>query len=330
MRTRAFLNVFFRYYPIGVLAITISFFASFSVAAAPVIRNHPVVLDSIGVEIVEGKEVVIHKLEPRETYYGLSRRYGITVSELTLANNNKALKIGDVVRIPTGRVATSKATAETNTVATTSSSTIPAAEEAIPEPVELSDGEFTEYIISRGETLYTVSKRFGVTVESIRLANGIPNDQIREGLVLRVPKNDILPDPVVQVADIEPAISASDIMADPTVSSREADFDLQKNRYGIREMSEKGVGVWIDDLSQEGASMLALHKTAPVGTVVKITNPMTNHSTFVKVVGKFIDNESTRDAIIVISKSVASVIGILDRRFQVEIAYGAPIEDMSR
>lgn len=324
MRTEAFLNVFFRYYPIGMLTIAISFFASFSASAAPLIRHQPVVLDSIGVEIVEGKELVIHKLEPRETYYGLSRKYGITVSQLTLANNNKALKIGDVVRIPTGRLATQPVVMEEAPVSST-------APEAAPEPehIQLAEGEFTEYIISRGETLYTVSKRFGVTVESIRLANGLPSDQIKEGLVLKVPKQNIQPDPV-QVADIEPALMASDIIADPTTGSREADFDLQKNRYGIREMSERGVGVWIEDLNQDGASMLALHKSAPVGTVVKITNPMTNHSTFVKVVGKFIDNESTRDAIIVISKSVASVIGILDRRFQIEIAYGAPIEDVSR
>lgn len=325
MRIREYPNLFLCCFPAGLVMIMMSTFASYSYASSSVNVSSAHVLDSIGVEIVEGKEVVIHKIEPKETYFGLSRKYGIAVKDLTLANNNKALKIGDVVRIPTGRTPI-QSTQQTTVQA--GQSTTPA-QEAEPERIQLAAGEYTEYIIGKGETLFTVSKRFGVTVESIKLANGLPTDHIKEGQVLQVPKKDLTPEPIVAM---EPAITAADVMADPivTLDNRQADFDLQKNRYGIREMTEKGVGVWIDDLSQEGASMLALHKTAPIGTVVKVTNPMTNHSTFVKVVGKFIDNANTQGAIIVISKSVASVIGILDKRFQVEIAYGAPIDEMSR
>ena len=105
-----------------------------------------------------------------------------------------------------------------------------------------------------------------------------------------------------------------------------AEAEVKKNRYGVREVIEKGLGVWMDDLNPDGSNMLVLHKTAQIGTVVKITNPMTGHSTFAKVVGKFVDSAETQGAIIVLSKSVANVIGILDRRFQVEIAYGAPLD----
>jgi rare lipoprotein A (peptidoglycan hydrolase) len=70
--------------------------------------------------------------------------------------------------------------------------------------------------------------------------------------------------------------------------------------------------------------MLALHKTAPVGTIIKITNPMTQRTTYAKVVGKYNDSNDTRDAIIVISKATASLIGIIDKRFLVNISYGMP------
>jgi rare lipoprotein A (peptidoglycan hydrolase) len=72
--------------------------------------------------------------------------------------------------------------------------------------------------------------------------------------------------------------------------------------------------------------MLALHQTAPIGTVVKITNPMTGKSTFAKIVGKFSQNELSKDAIIVVNKSTADLIGALDRRFQVTLIYGVPNE----
>jgi hypothetical protein len=57
-----------------------------------------------------------------------------------------------------------------------------------------------------------------------------------------------------------------------------------------------------------------------------VTNTMTNKSTFAKVVGKFTENESTRDVLIVITKSTADLIGALDKRFQVNIVYGVPNE----
>jgi hypothetical protein len=69
-----------------------------------------------------------------------------------------------------------------------------------------------------------------------------------------------------------------------------------------------------------------LHRTAPLGTVLKITNPMTNRTTFAKVVGRFNDNESTKDVLIVMTKNVADALGGLDKRFFVNISYGSPNE----
>ena len=80
------------------------------------------------------------------------------------------------------------------------------------------------------------------------------------------------------------------------------------------------------DESLDNSKMLALHPTAPVGTIIKITNPMSNKTTFAKVVGKYIENEATRDVIIVVNKATADLIGALDKRFQVTIVYGVPNE----
>jgi rare lipoprotein A (peptidoglycan hydrolase) len=72
--------------------------------------------------------------------------------------------------------------------------------------------------------------------------------------------------------------------------------------------------------------MIALHQTAPIGTIIKITNPMTQKSTFAKVVGKFAENESTKGVIILLTKTAAELLGALDKRFQVNLVYGVPDE----
>lgn len=262
--------------------------------------------DSIGMEYENGRKIVIHELEAKETYYGLSRRYQIPVKDIIAANDNKALKIGDTVRIPQENVDTA--------TGNTAGGMTPQ-----PDPVPvLAENEYTAYKVGQGETLSTISKRFVVSIESIKRANGLSDESINKGTILKIP-NEELPPPPPRVAEI--------IVHDvDTASSRATELEIPANRYGIREMNEKGVGVWIDNLNQEGGSMLALHKTAPVGTVIKITNPMTRRTTFAKVVGKFADTADTKNAIIIISKSAASLIGVLDRHFQVEIAYGAPNE----
>jgi hypothetical protein len=94
------------------------------------------------------------------------------------------------------------------------------------------------------------------------------------------------------------------------------------NKFGIYEKDEKGVATWMDDDGLDPNKMLVLHRTAPIGTVIKITNVMTNRTTFAKVVGRFTDTEQTKDVIIVMTKNVATALGALDKRFQVNLSYG--------
>jgi LysM repeat protein len=270
--------------------------------------------DSVKQEIVNGNRFVIHKLQPKETYYQLSRIYNVPVNDIMAANNKKSLRIGDVVKIPRGKapVATT-APIETNTTPT-----------AVQQPIRQNTAEqrpqqeiFTEYKVGKSETLYAISKRFDISVETIKKTNNLTSDNLREGQILKIPENNI-PEP-------EPS---DDVIHNPVIIIAEKQpldlSDFEANKYGIRERKERGIGVWMDSLG-DGES-LALHKTAPIGTILKITNPMNKSVTFAKVVGKFSDNQDTHDAIVVLSKSVATTIGLLDRRFQIELNYGAPLD----
>jgi len=257
-------------------------------------------IDSIGVENHQGKEVVLHRLAAKETYYSLSRKYAVNPNDIIAFNSNKSLKIGDVVKVPTNRTygagtPSSSAPATTNASATSGS---------------------IEYKVGRGETLYNISKRFQISVARLVQFNNLKNEQdIKVGQVLRIPQGNLqppAPEPTVEEDYVET------VEAEPT-----RNVNVPENRYGLRQIDEKGVGVWMEGLNSEG-NMLALHKTAPVGTVIKITNPMTQKTTFAKVVGKYNDNSSTRDAIIVISKATANLLGILDKRFLINISYGVP------
>lgn len=252
-------------------------------------------------ETVDGKTYIIHEVKAKETYYALSRTYSIPVNDIMAANNKKSLRVGDTVRIP------STIAEERQSLSSTTSTTAPSVSP---------DDILTDYKVGSKETLYAIAKRFQTNVEDIKRLNKLKSDNLQEGQILRIPDGNLPPEPV---AAIEPPAEVEKIDDVPV-------RNIQAGRYGVRETSEKGIAVWMENLETKNNSNLALHKTAPVGTILKITNPISKSVTYAKVVGKFSENTQTQDAIVVVSKSAAAYIGAVDKRFLIEITYGIPTE----
>lgn len=302
------------------LGITFTFLMASNIACASLAAR-----DSIGVENQNGKKVILHKLQPKESYYSLGRKYNIQTKQIIDFNANKALKAGDVIKIPTG-VAFAQATK--------------APEKSNDEKPPMDGGatltsqasDYIEYKVGSKETLFAISKRFGLSVDVIKSANNMSDNALKAGQVIKIPNTKIeaaANDPntsksVISNEELNNAAtdSGSTVVENSAVDKEEPKEDsTPANRYGIKQNTANGIGIWMDDLNGESGKMLALHNSAPIGTVIKITNPMTNRTTYAKVVGKFNETSENKDAIIVISKSVASLIGVIDRRFQVNISY---------
>ncbi len=270
-------------------------------------------VDSVGVENVNGKKVIIHKVELKETYYAIGRRYNIAPKDIMEYNGNKLLQPSMQIRIPTQQAFIQQKQIAVSNSAQQKESANPAAEQVI------------EYKVGPRETLYSIAQRFNTTVDAIKKLNNLKSDGLGAGQILKVKFGK--PD-----AD-RPAVAQNPIPTNFPNTNAELDtgsinasdrLKYPVSRYGLTEMTERGVAVWIADENLDGSKMLALHRSAPIGTVVKITNPMSGKSTFAKVVGKFTENETTKDVIIVVTKATADLLGVLDKRFQANIVYGAP------
>src|SRR5689334_15362427 len=99
--------------------------------------NPEVKLDSIGMETINGKPFVVHKVEQGETLYSISKRYGVTVDQI-LEHNSTAdagLEIDQILKIPyTPRA-----------------------------PRKPSNGN--THIVAEKETLFSISRQYGITVD---------------------------------------------------------------------------------------------------------------------------------------------------------------------
>jgi LysM repeat protein len=281
------------------------------------------VVDSIGVENVDGKKVILHKIDPKETYYSLGRKYSVSPKAIIQYNSNAPMKIGSTIKVPTDRPFVESAVKTTPPVVPTTVATPAPVQKPADAPVTAASGDITQYKVSAGETLFSIAKRFNTTVDDVTKLNNLTSTTLSAGQVLKIKSGSA--DVVAQAAAERPVAKRDSV----TYSSPQDSLNAVKfgtNRYGLFEKSEKGIATWINDAGLDANKKLALHRTAPIGTVIKITNPMTGRTTFAKVVGRFTDNESTKDAIIVVTKNVADSIGGLDKRIHVNISYGTPNE----
>ncbi|HEY0054259.1 MAG TPA: LysM peptidoglycan-binding domain-containing protein [Pedobacter sp.] len=254
-------------------------------------------IDSVGVENQNGNQIILHKVERKETYYSIARLYNVSPKSIISINNKVALQIGLIIKVPTLRSYSlaNNSTKNPNT---------PAQNVAV-----------IQYKVGPKEYLYSIARRFNTSVDELRKLNNLRSDNLSIGQIIKVPQGQ------TQTVTVVTETAPTETALPPAEPEK---VKIPTSRLGLSERTERGVAVWIADENLDGTKMLALHRTAPVGTVIKITNPMTERSTFVKVVGKFTENESTKDVIIVITKASADLLGVLDKRFQSTIDYGVP------
>ncbi len=122
-------------------------------------------------------------VERGDTLYGLSRRHGVSVSELMTENGltSSNLQPGQTLYLPGGSSARS-----TPARSTPPPASIPP-REAIAAANPPSDWTGT-YEVASGDSLYEIAKRFGVRSSELQTNNGITNPRaIRPGTILKVP-----------------------------------------------------------------------------------------------------------------------------------------------
>lgn len=271
-------------------------------------------IDSISVENLNGKKNIVHKVEPKESYYSIARKYNVNPQTVIQFNSNRTLQIGTIIRVPTERDFNEPPSAKQGSK---------------PANTQTAKIAVVDYKVGPKEYLLMIARKFNTTVEDLKALNNLRGNNLAVGQIIKVPYGtaspELAPPPAAPLDTPRADSRNSDTQIDSNINAGER-LKLPPARYGLREVDERGVAIWISDDNLDGTKMLALHQTAPIGTVIKVTNPMTGKSTFVKVVGKFTQNETTKDVLIVITKAASDLVGAIDKRFQATLVYGVPNE----
>ena len=320
---------------------------------------HPHILqDSTGREVINGKIFVIHQVGEKETLYGISRRYGTTVDSILQYNPtaDAGLEIGQILKIPyvprqprkspeggTIHVVAAKETMfsisqaynvsiqeikQWNNLADNS---ISIGQELVikksnsqkntPQPTTSSKGT---HIVAPKETMFSIAKQYNVSIQQLKDWNKLEGNEISIGQELRVtaPQNEAVrtttAPAVIAVADPKKDVVTQAPPPKPEV--KEQTIRISESVKNSDEISQSGLAELIEG-TEGNRKYLALHRTAPVGTILKVRNEMNNREVFVRVMGKLPETALTDKLVIKISKSAYDRLGAIDQRFRVEVTY---------
>jgi LysM repeat protein len=117
-----------------------------------------------------------YTVRPGDTLYGISRSFGVSIEALKKANalEGDSIKPKQVLTIPTQRGK------KTDEVARKSSNRI---------SKKLS-GETDSYVVQKGDSLYSISKKLGLSIEEIKKMNGLQTSTLKIDQVLLLPKDE--------------------------------------------------------------------------------------------------------------------------------------------
>jgi LysM repeat protein len=224
--------------------------------------------DTLNTEVIDNIVYILHKVEPGQTLYSLVNKFKCTVAEVSNINptlkSDVAIKIGQTLKFPMIRngkhvsawayqASLKKSTpANPNNTLKYQSKTI----QQIKQP----KSKF--HAIKAGETIFSISKLYDLDISYLVEANSISDNKIRIGDKLLIDK--------IEIEKISTALEkkiTQTLVVEPT---------------GIK-MEETGVAEVINT-SNRTTKYLALHRTAKVGSNIKVTNEATGLTITAKVV----------------------------------------------
>jgi LysM repeat protein len=268
--------------------------------------------DSLFVVKKEGNWEIKYTAKARETAKMLCKRFHVDESQMEYANDEGTMKKmteGQTVHIPLGK---------NNFVVT--------------KPVKLNATrnlhELYYKVVARDE-IAMLSTYSGVTKSELREWNALKGNTLRPGQILfigwvkMVMKDST--DPATYAA--WPAPPKKPVVLDttgnmPVPGGLDTIYNRQTNN-GLNVLTEKGTAVFFEKPGRNNM-YYAFHNEAARGSIIRVHNPGTGKTTYVKVLGPLPDTKLYANCVIGISDGAREALGIVnDNKAWCELSYAA-------
>lgn len=251
-----------------------------------------------------GESFILHKVAPKETLYSLVKKYNTnfaTVETLNpvLADGNSDIKVGQVIKFPkntpsvVASVTPQPGAPQPGTPKSVQPTTLPAAEKKAAAVT-------TVHTVKPNETVFSISRLYNVDISNLVEANKITSNTIRVGDRL--------------------IVDGTTIANIAATTHRETELRLKPTG---KNMKETGIAEVINT-PNKSTKYLALHRSAPIGSPIKITNEATGHTIVAKVIGNLNEKGPDENIMIKLSPYAYYQLRPKDMRLRATVEYYLP------
>ena len=296
----------------------------------------------------QGKQT--HTVQAGETLYGIARNYQIHISDLLKANpqiENNSIHPGDLIQIPSLKTKSAPITPSVEK----QSKPFAGASGNIHPVIKNKQFSTIEHVVKEKETLYSISKQYGVSLDDLRAWNHLEDNNIKIGSILLIKsentlnknetttkpeiveiKKPVTSDPIPVIKEQEKEKIAPPLptpVTKPVINNRVENTNqsyesifIEDMKTGKEHRASRGTIAWIaTDNANISDSYFALHKTAPVGTIIKITNLVNKRVAFVKVIGKLPETSENLNVMLRLSGGAKNALLLNGEKAYVEMEY---------
>ncbi len=240
------------------------------------------------------EKIFVHHIAAKQTLYSLSKFYGLSLAEVYYYNpelEDAEIAIDQAIKIPIPNRAIKRYKGDDFE-----------GDKHIP----------VCYKVKVGDTMYGISKRvFEMPIDTILRRNNLTTFTISPGQILKMGWMNIegIPESYRKFRG-HPLWKNNKVYRDRYYQARQVK----------KEYLERGIGHWQKKSNQQG-EFLALHRKAPINSIIAINNPMNNRTLYAKVIGRIPDAVYANNVVIVISPKAAMLLGARDANFFVKMRY---------
>ena len=286
-----------------------------------------------------------HKVKSGENLSSIAKKYKVTVAELKSWNSLKSdrVMIGQSLKIISKQA-----------VATKQSNTEPkaeplAAQTAVKEEVKKEEpkvasqkadvpsenkevvfistkastvtakasGDWTSHTVKAGESLFSLSKQYGSSIEELIQWNALSSNNLKVGQSIKVGRAaaEVTAVPVVAEVKSQPTATITEQKQETTVSNTSTNTSS-----GFTNTKESGLAEVIPG-TEANKKYLVLHRNAPVGSVIRVKNEENDLTIFARVVGVLPETGDNAKVLIKLSQAAFEQLKGVNTRFPVEILY---------
>ena len=210
------------------------------------------------------------------------------------------------------------------------------------------------HTVEQGQTLYSISRMYGVKPADILIWNNLSSETITLGSKLKIHTSSDAapvksPEPVKTSENLpekapEPLKTAETIPVKAPEPVKVADIPVEKpvvesapmnsqqemlyktfqesKTSGALPVNQRVTIGWIaSDNPKPSVSYICLHKTAPVGTIIRLSNLVNKKVAYVKVIGKLPETAENMNVVMRVSPSVKTDLSLGSDRAYVEEEY---------